>query len=152
MDEPATINAVIETLVEISSDLQVVFPVHPRTRKRLAEFGVALPDNRRFRIVDPLGYLEFLALQKQASLVITDSGGVQEETTYLQVPCLTIRQNTERPITTEVGSNILVGRDMCQLKREANRILCGGGKRGQCPALWDGKASERIAEVLAKAL
>ena len=101
-------------------------------------------------LVDPIGYLDFLSLQKHAALVITDSGGIQEETTYLGIPCLTIRENTERPVTAEIGSNILIGRDMVRLKTEAFRALAGKGKKGKVPPLWDGKASERIAEILVR--
>ena len=101
------------------------------------------------RLTDPVGYLEFLGLQRNASFVITDSGGIQEETTFLGVPCLTVRENTERPVTVSIGSNLLVGRDMERLKKEAAAILAGQAKRGGIPPLWDGKAGERIAGILA---
>jgi UDP-N-acetylglucosamine 2-epimerase (non-hydrolysing) len=100
------------------------------------------------KLIEPLGYLQFLALQKQASVVITDSGGIQEETTFLGVPCLTVRENTERPVTVSTGTNTLVGRDMKKLEAEVDRILYGKGKKGSAPPLWDGKASERIAEII----
>ena len=99
--------------------------------------------------MDPMGYLDFLSLQKSARIVITDSGGIQEETTFLGVPCLTVRQNTERPVTVEIGTNIVVGQDMERLKREVYNILDGKAKKGKVPPLWDGKASERIADVTA---
>jgi len=98
--------------------------------------------------MEPVGYLEFLALQKDATVVITDSGGIQEETTFLGVPCLTVRKNTERPITVEVGTNILVGQDMERLKGEVYNILNGKAKKGKIPPLWDGKAAERIADIV----
>ena len=143
---------IFQALRELSRDLQIIFPIHPRTQKRLAEFGVSLPAESQFRLIEPLGYLQFLALQSKATVVVTDSGGIQEEATFLQVPCLTLRENTERPVTVNLGSNTLVGYDMSRLKSETARILQGQGKRGQRPPLWDGKASERIADVLAKAI
>jgi UDP-N-acetylglucosamine 2-epimerase (non-hydrolysing) len=124
----------------------VIFPVHPRTRKRIASLGELANDN--FQILDPLPYVEFLALQRRATVVITDSGGIQEETTFLNVPCLTVRENTERPITVSLGTNILVGRDAMRLHNEINAILNGDGKQAQAVPLWDGHAAERIANVL----
>jgi UDP-N-acetylglucosamine 2-epimerase (non-hydrolysing) len=96
-----------------------------------------------------VGYLEFLGLQREAALVVTDSGGIQEETTYLGVPCLTMRENTERPVTVEVGTNTLIGRDTDRLRVEGTRVLAGEGKKGSIPPLWDGRASERIAAIVA---
>ena len=103
----------------------------------------------RLRLMEPQPYLAFLGLQQRAAVVITDSGGIQEETTYLQVPCLTVRENTERPITVEMGTNVLVGRDSERIRKELERILTGQTKRGQVPPLWDGHAAERIAEIIA---
>jgi len=150
VDEPEMLNKIITALDEISYDLPVIFPVHPRTRAKISEFGFHISKNGRLHLIDPLGYLDFLALQKNATVVITDSGGIQEETTFLGVPCLTVRQNTERPITVEMGTNVLVGQDMKQLKREVYNILDGKIRQGRVPPLWDGHASERIAEVLLK--
>jgi len=150
VDEPKMLNKIMTALGEISIDLPVVFPVHPRTRTKISEFGFHISENGRVNLIDPLGYLDFLSLQKNATVVITDSGGIQEETTFLGVPCLTIRQNTERPITVEMGTNIVVGQDMAQLKREVYNILDGQSRQGRVPPLWDGHASERIAEVLAE--
>jgi UDP-N-acetylglucosamine 2-epimerase (non-hydrolysing) len=133
-------------LLEVSQDLDVVFPAHPRTRKRIADFGLHAG---RLQIVDPLSYLEFLALQSRATVVITDSGGIQEETTYLGVPCLTLRENTERPVTVSLGTNVLVGRDPGKLCSELSRVLAGQAKKGTMPPLWDGHAGERIAAVIA---
>jgi UDP-N-acetylglucosamine 2-epimerase (non-hydrolysing) len=102
----------------------------------------------RFHFIDPVGYVEFLGLQRSAALVITDSGGIQEETTYLGIPCITVRENTERPVTVDMGSNVLVGRDIERLKLEAGAILRGEAKNSEIPPLWDGKAGERIADVI----
>ena len=149
VDESGRLRAVLESLLEINERLAVVFPVHPRTRSRIAEFGI---DVSGLHLLDPSPYIEFLALQRRATVVITDSGGIQEETTYLNVPCLTLRENTERPITVEVGTNVLVGRDPGLLRGEVLKILEGNGKKGAVPPLWDGCAGHRIAAVLQKAL
>jgi len=127
--------------------LDIVFPVHPRTRTRIAQFGLTID---KLHLLDPVPYIEFLALQRRATAVITDSGGIQEETTYLQVPCLTLRSNTERPITVTMGTNTLVGQDSRKLAVELSAILDGKAKRGSIPPLWDGHAGERIADVLQK--
>lgn len=124
------------------------FPVHPRTRARIAEFGLPALSKGRMQLLEPLGYLDFLKLQMEAAVLVTDSGGIQEETTYLGVPCLTVRETTERPVTVEMGTNILVGQDMHRLREELGRVLNGEGKRGEIPPLWDGRASERIADVI----
>jgi UDP-N-acetylglucosamine 2-epimerase (non-hydrolysing) len=121
--------------------------VHPRTRRRIADLGLSLGGDS-LHLLDPLGYLDFLALQRHATVAITDSGGIQEETTYLGVPCLTVRENTERPVTVELGTNTLVGRDMGRLREEVSRVLGGAYKGGQIPPLWDGLAGERIADII----
>src|SRR5262249_14907792 len=126
-------------------ELDVIFPVHPRTRQRIQEFAV---DTTKLHLLEPMPYVDFLALQARAAVVITDSGGIQEETTYLGVPCLTVRKNTERPITAELGTNIRVGNDTEKLRVELSKILGGDRKRGTIPPLWDGRASERIADVV----
>ena len=115
----------------------------------LRSFDRTMPEEIN-RLISPLGYAEFLCLQAKALVVITDSGGVQEETTFLQVPCLTLRENTERPVTVDMGTNILVGRDMDRLKKEFENIISGHGKQGRIPDLWDGRASERIADIMMK--
>ena len=148
VDDPAMLHAIMDALQDIARDIPLLFPIHPRTRRRLQETQYALR-NTNLHLLDPLGYLDFLALQDKARFVITDSGGVQEETTYLGAPCLTVRENTERPITVEMGTNILVGRDMDRLRREVSEILAGRGKQGSAPPLWDGRAGERIAEIVA---
>jgi UDP-N-acetylglucosamine 2-epimerase (non-hydrolysing) len=147
VDEPEGLGRIMAVLGALAREVPVVFPVHPRTRQRLAVVGLAAPAPA-VQLIDPVGYLDFLALQRRAAVVITDSGGVQEETTFLRVPCLTVRATTERPVTVTVGTNTLVGQDMDRLRREAERVLAGGGRRGEIPPLWDGRASERIADVL----
>lgn len=147
VDEPRALGEILMALDEIAHDLPLLFPLHPRTRQRIVDYG--LDDfTARLTLLDPVGYLDFLALQQHAAVVITDSGGIQEETTYLGVPCLTVRENTERPVTMEIGSNILVGQDMAQMRAEVARILAGDAKTGGIPPLWDGCAGERIAQVL----
>jgi UDP-N-acetylglucosamine 2-epimerase (non-hydrolysing) len=129
----------------------VVFPIHPRTRARLeadASLRARVEGARGLKLAEPIGYLDFLALTANARLVMTDSGGIQEETTALGVPCLTLRRNTERPVTVEVGTNTLVGTDPAQVVPAAMAVLDGRGKRGRVPDLWDGKAAERIAPIL----
>jgi len=147
VDCPDMLAHVMRTLDEIGRDLPLVFPMHPRTRARLEGQRIAV-HAERVQIAEPLGYLDFCALQRHATVVITDSGGVQEETTYLGVPCLTVRENTERPVTVTMGTNTLVGQDMDALREQVARVLAGEGKRGEVPPLWDGRAGERIAEIL----
>jgi UDP-N-acetylglucosamine 2-epimerase (non-hydrolysing) len=145
VDDAETLKKILESLLAVSEQLDVVFPVHPRTRARISQFGLSA---NRLHLSEPLPYVEFVALQKRATAVITDSGGIQEETTYLQVPCLTLRSNTERPVTVSMGTNTLVGQDSSKLADELSAILAGNGKRGTIPPLWDGHAAERIADVL----
>ncbi len=147
VDNEADFLPLLNALDKLSRDLPLIFPVHPRTRQRWVEQLRAA--NPNLRAIDPLGYLEFLALQKHATLVITDSGGIQEETTFLGTPCFTLRENTERPITIASGTNVLIGRDWEKLEKEFRNTLNGNRKQGARPPLWDGKASERIADVLA---
>jgi UDP-N-acetylglucosamine 2-epimerase (non-hydrolysing) len=147
VDDSKNLQRVLDSLREASERIEIVFPVHPRTRQRIKEFGLSVP---RLHLVDPLPYVEFLALQTRAAVVITDSGGIQEETTYLGVPCLTMRENTERPVTVTLGTNVLVGEDKDRLTCELKNILDGKGKKGAIPPLWDGHAGDRIAEVLGR--
>jgi UDP-N-acetylglucosamine 2-epimerase (non-hydrolysing) len=147
VDEPLQLKEIMLALDEIAGFAKVIFPMHPRTRKVIESLG-ELKLSPRLQLINPLGYLEFLGLQRNAALVITDSGGVQEETTFLKVPCLTVRENTERPITVEIGSNTLVGRDMAMLKKEAYKVFVGKGKSTSIPPLWDGMAGERIADII----
>ena len=147
VDDSAVLKSILESLLQVNEHLEVVFPVHPRTRQRLAEFGVKLD---KIHLLEPLPYIEFLALQRSATVVITDSGGIQEETTYLGVPCLTMRSNTERPVTVSMGTNVLVGQDGKKLSSELTRILEGKAKTGSIPPLWDGQTGERIAEIVCR--
>jgi UDP-N-acetylglucosamine 2-epimerase (non-hydrolysing) len=149
VDDLSWLREMIAALTEVSRDVPVLFPAHPRTARSLAE-GMAMPlANVGLRLLPPLSYLEFLALQRQAQAVITDSGGIQEETSYLGVPCLTVRENTERPITLTEGTNTLVGRDLPHLRRELERVLAEPRRDPRPIPLWDGHAAERIAQILA---
>jgi len=147
VDDSTTLKRILQALLDVSREVAVVFPAHPRTRKRIADFGLQAS---QLRLLDPLPYVEFLGMQSRATVVITDSGGIQEETTYLGIPCLTLRENTERPITVSMGTNVLVGRDPDKLRFELSRILAGQAKKGTVPPLWDGHAGERIAAVIAE--
>jgi UDP-N-acetylglucosamine 2-epimerase (non-hydrolysing) len=150
VDEQESLAEALAILGDVSRELPLIWPMHPRTRANIERFGLRhLIDARRLIALPPQGYLETLGLIKDATLVITDSGGIQEETTALGVPCLTMRENTERPITVEQGTNVLVGRERPLVRRCVDEILAGGGKRGRVPELWDGHASERIATHLA---
>ena len=134
-------------LRQIAGEIPLIFPVHPRTRANLQKFGVDLgPD---ITLVGPQAYMAFLDLWKDAAVVLTDSGGLQEETTALGVPCITIRENTERPVTVDEGTNVLVGTDPVRIVAEAMKVLAGAGKQGRRPHLWDGRAAERIVRILA---
>jgi len=145
VDNKLVLSGIAGALNEISQETPIIFPIHPRTRKMLDEFKIKL--SKGVHILEPLGFRESLFLWKDAVMVMTDSGGLQEETTALGVPCLTIRENTERPITIEVGNNILAGNrksDILKCYREIMR----NAKRGEVPPLWDGKAAERIVDIL----
>jgi UDP-N-acetylglucosamine 2-epimerase (non-hydrolysing) len=145
VDDSHALQSILSSLLAVSEQMPVVFPVHPRTRQRISDFGIEL---KKLHLVEPKPYIEFLALQRGAAVVITDSGGIQEETTYLGVPCLTLRTNTERPITVTIGTNVLVGQDRKKLSAEFLKICEGTGKTGAIPPLWDGHAGERIADIL----
>ncbi len=152
VDDLSWLGGLLSALAELSNQLHVVFPVHPRTRQRIDSLRPMAGLNGHLRMLDPLPYLEFLALQTRAAMVITDSGGIQEETTYLNIPCITVRENTERPITVTHGSNQLVGRDVGRLREAAARILRRRSRLGEkaCLPLWDGHAAERIARILSR--
>ena len=146
VDHPETLRVLLGVLAEVATGLPLVFALHPRTRSNVDRFGLAgLLDPERTVLLPPQGYLEMLGLMAGAAVVLTDSGGLQEETTALGVPCLTLRENTERPITIEQGTNILVGRDRTAILGAVQEILDGRGKRGRIPEFWDGHAAERIA-------
>jgi len=147
VDQRETFKEILEALYRIGKEIDVVFPAHPRAQKRMKEFGFQNLDGRII-ITNPVGYLDFLALEMNARFVLTDSGGVQEETTFFHVPCLTIRENTERPITVTRGTNTLVGTDSNTIVRESLNILNGKGKEGDVPEFWDDKVSERVVQTL----
>jgi len=152
VDRPEMLTEIMQSLNRISERIRILFPIHPRTRARMAEMNLMPANPERITLMDPVGYLQFIWLQKHAAVILTDSGGIQEESTYLQVPCLTLRPNTERPVTCELGTNILIGEDMQRFEKEAHAILDGGAKPGKIPPLWDGKTGERTAEILAEFL
>ena len=147
VDDPDMLLQIMTGLHSVSQQIPLLFPMHPRTRQRLTDLQFRI-DNSQLRLISPIGYLDFLALQQNARLIISDSGGIQEESTYLGVPCLTVRENTERPITITVGSNQLVGQDMALLQEKVDEILRGKAKQGSNPPLWDGRAGERIARIM----
>jgi UDP-N-acetylglucosamine 2-epimerase (non-hydrolysing) len=146
LDDGESLARLLTALSEIARDVPVVFSVHPRTRARVQAQGLSWGG---IKAVEPLTYLEFLTLQRRAAVVITDSGGIQEETTFLGIPCLTMRENTERPVTVTLGTNQLIGRDTERMKTETRAILSGRAKKGTVPPLWDGHAAERIADHIA---
>ncbi len=149
VDDPATLREVLGILGEVAQRLPLVWPIHPRTRANIERNGLGhLLGNPRLICLPPQGYLEMVGLMSRAALALTDSGGVQEETTALGVPCLTMRANTERPITIEQGTNTLVGRERTRILACVDEILAGGGKRGRVPELWDGRTAGRIASHL----
>ncbi len=149
VDSPETLRSLLGVFAEVAAKLPLVFALHPRTRSNIDRFELmGLIDPARTVLLPPQGYLEMLGLMATAKLVLTDSGGLQEETTALGVPCLTLRENTERPITVEQGTNTLVGRDRDAILKGVHEILAGNGKRGKVPELWDGHAAERITADL----
>ena len=151
VDDKKILENLLDVLEKIGKRAPVIFPCHPRTMKNLNSFGLLGKYNESsLRIIEPLGYLDFLKLQKESRFVLTDSGGIQEETTYLGIPCLTLRNNTERPITVEAGSNTITAVDPAKIYESVDRILNGSYKSGTVPELWDGKTAERIVNILIK--
>lgn len=148
VDSKEVLSRILEALKVVGKRIRIVFPAHPRTRKRMDEFRLA---SENVRVGEPLGYLDFVRLEEKAKFMLTDSGSVQQETSVFGVPCLTIRENTERPFTIEKGTNTLVGTSKERIIEESFNILEGGGKIGEAHRLWDGRASERIVEVLKNA-
>ncbi len=153
VDHPTILKSLVECFIEISNVLKLVFPIHPRTRHNLEQFGILplLEDTNNIILLEPLGYLDFLCLINKAALLLTDSGGIQEETTYLGVPCITLRENTERPVTVTEGTNYLIGTDVKKIFETVSLILEGKGKAARIPKYWDGNAGDRIIKILGHA-
>lgn len=150
VDQPEVLRGIMAALGEVSQRLPLVFPVHPRTRGQIEQAGIPVPPG--ITLTRPLSYMDFLNLWKDAVLVLTDSGGLQEETTALGIPCLTLRENTERPVTVDEGTNRLVGTDPGAIVAAATAVLDAGGKAGRRPELWDGAAAQRIVAELERLL
>ncbi|TWT83873.1 UDP-2,3-diacetamido-2,3-dideoxy-D-glucuronate 2-epimerase [Planctomycetes bacterium CA13] len=153
VDDKDTLSGILQVLHKVSDELPVVFPIHPRTRSRIESFGLQslLDDAPGITVMPPLGYLEFLSLTSSAKVIVTDSGGLQEESTVMSIPCLTMRENTERPITVSQGSSTLVGNDAELLAEQLQLVLSGKYDVGKCPKEWDGQAAGRIAAILTQA-
>jgi len=150
VDSTEKLGELLGAIDAVAREIPVIFPVHPRTQQKLTQAGIKTHAN--LRIIPPVGYLDFLCLLSKAAMVLTDSGGIQEETTALGVPCLTLRENTERPITISEGTNLLVGTEPEKIVAAAREVLSGKSKAGRVPALWDGHAAERIVEILLREL
>lgn len=149
VDDPKVLKEILKSLEQIASDIPLIFPMHPRTRKNLKAWDMEIT-NDRIKIIDPVGYLDFISYQRYAKFVITDSGGIQEETTYMKVPCLVLRENTERPVTVDQGTGTLIGFDYDRLIGSVGDILNGSYKQGEIPELWDGNTAGRILKVLSR--
>lgn len=147
VDQPEVLRGLLDGLCDVADSIPVVFAIHPRTRSRIEEFGLG-DQARRLQLLDPLGYLETISLVERAQMVITDSGGLQEETTVLGIPCLTVRENTERPVTITEGTNRLVTRDRRGIREGATAVMNGPGTKGRIPELWDGRTGERVLDAL----
>lgn len=146
VDDKDLLSGMVRTLGVVSERIPLVFPIHPRTKTRLDEFSLSLPPS--IKIIDPVGYIDMLALTRHAKVALTDSGGLQEETTILGIPCITLREQTERPITVEIGTSEVLGRDHDAILDAVDRVLRGAWKKGGIPEGWDGKTAERIADIL----
>jgi UDP-N-acetylglucosamine 2-epimerase (non-hydrolysing) len=152
VDDETQLRRLFKMLAKISEGRKVIFPIHPRTRKNLDNFNITDHLNGQIILTEPIGYIDFLSLTKNAQLILTDSGGIQEESTFLGVQCITLRTSTERPITVEIGTNQLLGTDLDKAEEAAMKVLAGAIKSGQVPELWDGKAAERITKILVEEL
>lgn len=150
VDEAENFIRIITAFKQIQNDIPIVFPIHPRTQKNIEKFGLQgeISQLKNLKLIPPVGYLDFMQLMVNCRFVMTDSGGIQEETTYLGIPCLTMRETTERPVTAEIGTNEIVGTDTEKITRLAKKIIAGDWKKGQVPELWDGKAAERIVGIM----
>ena len=152
VDDPVVFSRILDALEVIQNDMPIIFPMHPRTRKNIAgtHLGKRVNDMASLHLLDPVGYLDFLKLTSNAALVLTDSGGIQEETTVLKIPCITLRENTERPVTVELGSNQIAGTDTQRIIEAYRNTRSNNWREPKTPPLWDGKAAERIVEVLSQ--
>jgi UDP-N-acetylglucosamine 2-epimerase (non-hydrolysing) len=150
VDDPDNFKKILKAFKEIQEKVKIIFPIHPRTQKNIEALGLKDEVNEllNLHLLPPIGYLDFMKLMVNCKFVMTDSGGIQEETTYLGIPCLTLRENTERPITTEIGTNEIVGTDTDKIIRLTGEIISGNWKKGRIPDLWDGQAAQRIISVL----
>lgn len=153
VDNPENLRKILTAFEHIQKKIPIVFPVHPRTEKNIKNFGLEerVKSLKNLKLIPPVGYLDFLQLEQSCKFVLTDSGGIQEETTYLGIPCLTLRENTERPVTQKLGTNEIVGNDTEKIINNSEKILAGEWKNGQIPPLWDGKTAERIVKILSEA-
>ncbi len=150
VDGKESLHELIDLIQEVSNKKKVIFPIHPRTKKNLENYNLLKFLNHNTIITEPLGYIDFIALLKNSNFVLTDSGGIQEESTYLGIPCVTLRTTTERPVTVEIGTNNLVGEEINSARKYIAEIMEGNAKKGQIPELWDGHAAERIVNILLK--
>lgn len=150
VDSKEDLMQLINLLNALGEKEKLIFPIHPRTKSNMAKFGLDGILNKNVIITDPIGYIDFMALTKNSRLIVTDSGGIQEESTYMGVQCITVRDNTERPSTVEIGTNQLIGTDLAKVEKAALEVLSGKVKKGKIPELWDGKAAERITEIISK--
>jgi len=150
VDDVKTFSRILDALEIIQKDVPVIFPIHPRTRKNLSAMGLQtrVEGLKNFHLLDPIGYLDFLRLTSNAKLVLTDSGGIQEETTVLKIPCITLRENTERPVTADIGSNQIVGTDTEKILEAYRNVMSGKWRDSQVPPLWDGNAAKRIVKIM----
>lgn len=153
VDSRRSLKTIMMVIKVVAKKMPIIFPVHPRTRKQMQNFAIDDNfNNKNIKLINPLGYLDFLSLMLQAKVILTDSGGVQEESTYLSIPCLTLRHNTERPITVTEGTNTVVGLKRDKIIQNIKNIINGAYKKGSIPELWDGKTASRIVRVLNKRL
>lgn len=150
VDNPVVLRGILEALMAIQHEIPIVFPLHPRTKHQLAKYELQswLETAPNLRLIPPQGYLAFLDLMMHAKLVLTDSGGIQEETTILDIPCLTLRDSTERPVTVTQGTNELIGTNPAAIVVAVRKVLCGDNKQGRTPELWDGHTAQRIVDIL----